>query len=642
MRFYRRFFLLGYVLLLFCNSAFSQSPAEVQAAFPQQQAVFLNYNQTMELMLRDGQVSAETEYMRELMVLSERNASMFSRYKVFHSGYSELKNMEAYTMVPDGDRYKKVKIGDTKTTDSHSNNVFYDDVQETSFDFPALTKGAIEHITYTLLHKDGHLITGFNIPVQVPVMSGTFTVVVPNNISVRYVVKNDPTGLFKFSEEKKKKETIYKWTVTNYKGNEVPGNAPDEDYFDPHIIIYVTHYEDDQGRHEYLNTLQNLFNWNYSFLKDLNQVPDEGLKKIVDSLVKGKKNETEKARSIYKWVHEHIRYVAFENGLEGFRPRQAAEVCNKRYGDCKDMSSIITQMLRMAGIKAYYTWIGTRNIPYKYSELPLPVVDNHMISVANINNQWIFLDGTDPFARYETPPAGIQGKEALVAISANEYKVLTVPVTDASQNRIVDSTFIRFTNEGISGREKVDYYGYFGEDIYNTLLYKDEKETRDYVKTRMGKASNKFILGDYTINKTDPDQNQINITAAFDIPGYGKKVGNEYYINLNLEKLFENRNVDTSKRKVPIEQEYKFIIQEYHILDIPQGYTVTYQPADFSFENNLVRLKISYELKNGKLIALQECENKTLMIDPKDFAELNKAAKAAATQYMEQIVLEKK
>lgn len=634
--------LLLAAMLLTAVSTTAQTAEEVKQSFPGQELVFLNYNENLKLYLKDGVPVAERNTGKEILVLSEKNASAYSRYKVYHSGYNEMTNLEAYTKVPDGDKYKKVKIGEQKTTSSSSNSVFYDDVKETSFDFPALTQNAIEHVELTQFHKDAHLLTPFYLPGTLPVINSTYTVTVPNDITIKYIVKNDSKGIFKFTVDKKRKETIYTWTAKNVKGDDSYGNAPDFRYFVPHIIVYIASYQGANGPQNFLSSAEDLYKWNYSFTKELNTSQDEALKKIVDSLIAGKTSETDKAKQIYRWVQQHIKYVAFENGLEGFRPRQAAEVCSKRYGDCKDMSSIITQMLRMAGIKAYYTWIGTRSLPYYYSEVPLPMVDNHMIAAANINNEWVFLDGTDPHAKYGMPPSSIQDKDAMIAISDNEFKIIRVPVTAAAKSLAVDSTIISFTPDGIKGNTSVNYSGYFGEDIYNTLLYRDEKETKDFVKSRMTKASNKFILGNYVINKTSPEENNINISADFEIPGYGKKIGNEYYINLNLEKLFENRLVDTAKRKVAIENEFQFVVKLYTILRLPEGYNVTYQPKDFSFENDLVALKISYQVNEGRIIALQEMQQKKLMIQPADFAEWNRASKAAAQQYKEQVVLEKK
>jgi hypothetical protein len=635
-------YILFYFLIILINNCFAQTPAEVKAAFPNQEVAFLTYNIELTLMVKNGIVVAETNHNRELMILSEQNAAIYSRSKIFHSTYSELKDMDVYSKIPDGDKYKKIKIGEQKTSSSTSNSVFYDDSKETSFDFPGMVTNAVQHLQYTLFNKDAHLLSPYYLPGSVPVMSATYTVIVPNGISIRYLVKNDSKGQFKFSEEKRKKETVYKWTVQKYKGDESFADAPDDSYYEPHVIVYVSDYEMDNNKISFLNNIDDLFKWNISFTKDLNTKSDAALQKIVDSVIVGKKNETEKAASIYKWVQEHIKYIAFEAGLQGFTPRQAADICNKRYGDCKDMSSIITQMLKLANIKGYYTWIGTRHLPYKYSEIPLPIVDNHMISVANINNEWVFLDGTNPHSMYSMPPYSIQDKEALLAISDKKHKILKVPITASNKSGMVDSTFISFTKDGIKGKEKVDYFGYMGEENYITLLYKNEAETKIFVKTRMGKASNKFILGDYKITETDPSKNILNITADFEIPGYGKKIATEYYINLNLEKLFENKIIDIEKRKIPIEEDFRFIMKQYHILQIPDGYTVTYKPQNFNFENELVSLKITYEIKNGTVIAYQEYENKCLLIEPNKFEEWNKAAKAITTQYKEQVVLEKK
>lgn len=619
----------------------SQTIESINAVFPNQDAVFLYYNQTLKLSIKDGEVVAESKHEREIMILTEKNATAFSRSKVFHSSYGSLKNLEAYTKIPNGNKFKIEKIGEQKTTSSTSDNVFYDDVKETSFDYPGLVPNAIQHLEYSLYHKDAHLISPFHLPSYLPVMNATYTVIVPNDIAIKYLVKNDAAGLFKFSEEKKKKETIYTWQLTNYREYDAYGNAPDNEYYAPHVIIYVASFQNNNTTQNYLSSVDDLFKWNVAFTKNLNNTKDATLQKIVDSLIKDKKTETDKAKNIYKWVQQNIKYVAFEDGVEGFKPRQAADICTKRYGDCKDMSSIITQMLRLANIKAYYTWIGTRNLPYKYSEIPLPIVDNHMISVAIIDNKWIFLDGTDPHALFDMPPSSIQTKEALVAISDTEYKILTVPTTPANQSFIIDTTSIYITNNGIKGTEKVNYFGYHGESIYNALLYRDDKETKDFVKSKMGKASNKFILGNYTINPFAPQQNAINISADFEIPGYGKKLGNEYYINLNLEKLFENSLIDTLKRKVAVENEFKYIIKQYHILQVPEGYKISYQPKDFFFDNELLSIKIIYTQKDDKIIAYQEFENKQLLISPLQFIEWNKAAKAVTLPYKEQVVLEK-
>ena len=630
------------IFVIFSPIAYAQSAENIAATYPNQEEVFLQYNQELTLSIKDGEVVSESNNEREMMVLSKQNATAYARYKIYQSSFNNLVSVNGYSKIPDGKGYKKLKIGEQTTTGSVSRNVFYDDTQETTFDFQGITTNAVQYVQYKMFNKDAHLLSPFYLNSSIPVISATYTVIVPNEITIKYMIKNDAKGFFKFSEEKRKKETIYKWVVTNYKADKQYDDAPDNSFYEPHVIVYVSSYMLDGKTIPFLDNLAELYKWNYAFTKKINLTPEESLKKIVDSLTKGKKDDEEKARVIYKWVQKNIKYIAFEAGFEGFTPRQASDVCFKRYGDCKDMSSIITTMLKMASIKAYYTWIGTRDIAYKYTEVPLPIVSNHMISTANINNKWVFLDGTNPHAMYGTPPAFIQDKEALIAISDNEYKVLTVPIAPPIQNGMIDSTFISFTTDGIKGNEKVTYFGYLGEDHYNSLLYKNEDETKIFVKSRMGKASNKFILGKYNIDNSKIDDNKLGITADFEIPGVGKNIGKEYYINLNLEKLFENETIDIEKRKIPVAEDYTYTYKQFHILEIPTGYKVSYTPKDFIFEIDLVALKIKYETKNNIITAYQEVQKKKLIIYPEQFAEWNKAASEVAIQYKEQVVLESK
>ncbi len=605
--------------------------------YPEDEAVQLIFSRDLRFFMENGKLLAESEYQQEILLLNEKTASFFSKSSVYHSGFNELKSLEAYTIFPDG--RKKQPITEKKTTAGTQDAIFYDDSRETSFNFPSLQQGSVTSVKHTLRHNEPRLIGPFIYTSSLPALKISFTVTVPDGIEVDYKIKNDTDRRFVFTTERKRNSTIYRWEMDKVKNAQRYGDAPDEYYYMPHVIVYVKSYRDQQNN-KVFGTVADLYRWNYSFLEALNQTEDPVLRAITDSLVAGKKTKLEKADAIYKWVQGNIRYVAFEQGLEGFRPRQAADVCRKKYGDCKDMSSIITQMLKMCGIDAYYTWIGTRDIPYKYSDVALPIVDNHMISVANIDGKWYFLDGTATHSLIDMPPHHIQGKEALVAISKEEYKILTVPVAGPMANAVLDSTFIKLTDQGIAGSQKVNYSGYFATDIWDELLYKNDRNRQEFVKRKMGKASNKFILGEYEIGEKS-DAGNAKISADFEIPGYGKKVGDEYYLNLNLEKIFDGQLIDTAKRKIPKSINYLFTIEQNHILEIPDGYSVSYKPDDLLVDNAYYRVEIKYTTAQRQLIATQRITSKSLFIDPADFVKWNKDLPAIQSHYKEQVVLEK-
>jgi hypothetical protein len=340
-------------------------------------------------------------------------------------------------------------------------------------------------------------------------------------------------------------------------------------------------------------------------------------------------------------VQQHIKYVAFEDGLEGFVPRQAADVCSKRYGDCKDMASLLTALLQAANLDAHFTWIGTRDIPYTYTEVHLPIVDNHMICAVKLGNEWTFLDATDPNCEFGIPTSGIQGKEALVAFSENHYEVVKVPEINADRNVMIDSTFIKVGANGISGKINIQYSGYWGNDLHNRIMYQDQKDVRELVKGTLNRGNNKFILGNYDIVMPTDDTKNIKINGEFEIPDYGKKLGDEYYINLNLHKFFTSSVIDTSERKIPVEYRFKYLINQYTELEMPQGYTVNYLPKDFSFKNDLLEINITYKKQSNKIVACQQVKNKMMFLESKDFLAFNSAVQQLSNQYKEQLVLVK-
>jgi len=157
----------------------------------------------------------------------------------------------------------------------------------------------------------------------------------------------------------------------------------------------------------------------------------------------------------------------------------------------------------------------------------------------------------------------------------------------------------------------------------------------------MGKASNKFILGDYMINNKQEDKSMVNIQADFNVPDYGKKVADELYINLNLEKFFASSVIDTARRKIAMENDFLYTITQYTILDVPEAYKVNYLPKNFSVKNDAVAFNIQYSMQGNKVIARQEIKNNFLLMQPKDFPAWNSAVKELLNQYKEQVVITK-
>lgn len=70
------------------------------------------------------------------------------------------------------------------------------------------------------------------------------------------------------------------------------------------------------------------------------------------ALGEGKPDRAEAVRRVMAWVHQNVRYTGLELGEAALVPAPPAETLKRRYGDCKDLSLLVTALLRAAGLDA--------------------------------------------------------------------------------------------------------------------------------------------------------------------------------------------------------------------------------------------------------------------------------------------------
>lgn len=91
--------------------------------------------------------------------------------------------------------------------------------------------------------------------------------------------------------------------------------------------------------------------WWWSFIeKEFDS--SEALRSKVAELTDGLATEEEKVQAIYRFVAQEIRYNAWSFGTHGYEPFSAATIFERRFGDCKDKSILLRQMLGQIGVEA--------------------------------------------------------------------------------------------------------------------------------------------------------------------------------------------------------------------------------------------------------------------------------------------------
>lgn len=159
--------------------------------------------------------------------------------------------------------------------------------------------------------------------------------------------------------------------------------------------------------------------------------------------------DEEKARALYNFVVQEIRYIAWEFGVHGFKPYNASTIFTRRFGDCKDKATLLCTMLKEVNIEAHPVLIkGTRNRPNEDLKLPLVSHFNHCIAyIPSLGASGHFVDGTAEHHSFEQLPLMDYGARVLV-VKESGGDVTTIPWNQPAQFSIDEKQQITIAANG--------------------------------------------------------------------------------------------------------------------------------------------------------------------------------------------------
>lgn len=646
MRFIRIFlflFLIGFAVDDVKARKEKQKPVEefnhFKTKYPNDNAVYVLKKQDVKFTHENDSIFIQIDVYEELIHLGE-NTVRHASDKVFSSSFTKITNLEAYTLVPGKKKYEKTEVENFKESYDTNSSVFFDDSKEITFTYPSIQQGAKTVIKYTKIIKDPRLMHMFFFDTYIPVDQANYLVTHDNQVAIKPQIFNQGDIEIK-KAEKQLPDGANQLSFHAVDINKIKFEADCPSYRNLATTVYcpVIRYKKPSGEEIELNSsVDQLHAWYRTFVKEiLNK--DEAIHQLAHSLVNPEDDDFTKVKKVYYWVQSNIKYIAFENGMRGFIPHPGSYVIDKKYGDCKDMASAIVSLLRELDIEAQYTWVGTRDLPYRYSEVPDPITDNHMIATYQHEGKTYFLDATGQYYPIDLPTSMIQGKECLISFNEDTYKITEVPVIPKETNVMSDSVSIRLENNEVIGTGDVKLTGY--AKVFNTykLVKSTQKSVDDYVKRLVAKGSNKFQMKKYELSNVEDFIHPIHIDYNFTIPDYYRQIGDKIYINLVLDKTMTDALLEN--REVALENDYKYVNRNIVRLEIPEGFQVGTLPEDVVRSNDHFGYQISYTQAGSSIIVKKEFYLDFLTLDIEHFESWNSIISEYANTCRKAIILSK-
>jgi hypothetical protein len=334
-----------------------------------------------------------------------------------------------------------------------------------------------------------------------------------------------------------------------------------------------------------LNSWVYFNNWFNDLIKENLKLKPQSINTI-NLIVSKDMNEDAIIKTVFNYVKSNVKYVDIENGLEGFRPRDVNDVLEKKYGDCKDMASLICQILKYYKINANLTIIATIDYIYK-TDFPCLSSANHAICVVKSKtNKTYYLDATNKTGTFDMPSEFIQGQPYF---SVNEHggTVGEVPIIAPDKNYLKTNLNLAVSNNSLVG----------------TMNDKRQGFSSSYVK---------YVTENYTAfdakSKINQYYNQLNPTVKFTnfktiVTDSSSNLNSEVTI-LNAINKLENKNFLLLKSLIFPHQFPKKINKGFRF--------VTYQTIDNNFVCEII---FNYKIKLISKPSDVKIENKSSALD---------------------------
>ncbi|MGF1638294.1 MAG: transglutaminase family protein [Cyclobacteriaceae bacterium] len=513
-------------------------------------------------------------------------------------------------------------------------NIFSSDTKVCAYEFDFLNEGTEITFKSTKQYSDPKYLTTVFFHDITPQNVRELNFSIPDNIYVELVEKNFEGFNIHKEVTKEKDRTRYSYTIKKTKATKNESNSLGKLYHYPHLVVLTKEIKVANQIKPILASVDDLYQWYASLVNQVVNDP-KPLEATVHKLTADAANSEEKIKAIYYWVQDNIKYIAFEDGIAGFRPEAAHKVFADRYGDCKGMANLTKAMLKIAGFDARLTWIGTNRIPYNY-DLPTLAVDDHMICTVEDGENFYILDATEKFVSLDKNAERIQGKEMLIE-HGNAFIRRTVPILDYKSNLVSRHEVLHIDGESLIGEGALILNG---EGRKNALNFSDNIKAEDGQKLLEVIAMGNRNLNDKIEITNAPSLDRdmpFELTYNYEIGNKLTKFDNDLYLQIDWNQSFGDMKMPEDR-----ESDYYFGRKIMQVttkkIKIPNGYKVSHLPNPINIQHQDFSFNISFQQSKNEVIYSNEIIVNHGIIKKSDFVLWNNHVKALNEIYSDQII----
>ena len=614
-------------------------PQEIKELFSKHQG-FVESRKEAEavtlLVAEDIQINEDNTSISDIhvveQVLKEKGKELGEVVIGYDSSDERIELEYARTITPDG---KVVYAGKENIRDvsKYLNFPLYSNARAFIVSMPAVEIGSIIEykvriFSSKLINEDDFTFV-YRLRELQPIAEAKFVVSVPKKTTPKFKVfnQNYAKGINLLPKKEIKDSTkVYSWEFKEVEPIIPEEKMPPAPFVNPATLISS------------FGSWQEIYGWWHELFKDKLELTDK-MKEFTDRFLEGSEDDLEKARRIYEFCAQEIRYVAVEYGESGYEPHYAKDIFLNRYGDCKDQATLLVALMRYVGLNAYPVLIPTREVYPVDSKFP-SVNFNHAIAVLEHDGEFIFMDPTSATTSFKDLPLDDQDREVLIFLE-DGHKLLKTP--QFKDNEVIYSTVMNIDRkENASVIRDVVAKGYFAAYQRYFFQYTHAQKIKEFIQQAMTLISPFSHLQEYEL---------INVGDFTKDPILKYKFIAQKFLNpaqdLRIVPAVPDIIIDTAytgkkKRKYPIDFMGIYCEESNLTIHLPKNLTVKYLPQKQTINTKWFEYKCMPKYNNNTITLKRTFDVKRNIIPAKDYKDFKRNLEKVIYLLRERIILQKK
>ena len=243
----------------------------------------------------------------------------------------------------------------------------------------------------------------------------------------------------------------------------------------------------------------------------------------VKELTKGKQTDAEKIKALFDFVSADIRYRGLGVGPRtGYTPRKASETYTSRWGVCRDVSILLTTMLRAEGFDAYpvLTNMGDPVLP----KVAYDGFNHAIVALKNKSGGWTYMDPTAKNMHDLLP--GQEAEQNTLISSARGEGLSSIPAADPAANlgHAIAASAIN-ADGSLTSKVTFETRGFFDLVVRSTAAMMSRDQQREAIEEVIHQALPDATLVAYEVSSPLALFDPMKITAEIKVPNAAVKAG---------------------------------------------------------------------------------------------------------------------